>query len=129
MTRPRFAVRRPTRSAARVTCQVVRERDFRLVADRILDLSATGALVFPADPVLTGERVMLSFQGAAGRWIDAEATVARVVHGRRRGEHARALGLCFEVLDDESQAALSATLSSFVPVPPTARRERRFRLR
>ena len=99
MTRLRPKTRRVARRAARVPCQVVRERDFRLIADRVLDLSSGGVLVGPADPVLTGERVLVSFQGRAG-WIDAEAVVARVVHGRRDGEHTRALGLSFEELDE-----------------------------
>jgi hypothetical protein len=129
MTRTGVTARRPTRSSTRVECQVVREKDFRLVADRIVDLSATGVRVMPADPVLTGERVILSFRGSRGRWVDAEATVARVLHGRRRGEHTRGLGLSFDNLDVESRAALDAELSACVPVPPAGRRERRFRPR
>ena len=58
MTRLRPPTRRLPRLAARIACQVVRERDFRLVADRVLDLSSNGVLVGPADPVLTGERIM-----------------------------------------------------------------------
>src|SRR6187397_873062 len=50
------------RHAVQISCQVVRERDFRLVADTIVDLSTTGMLVTPADPVLTGERVIASFR-------------------------------------------------------------------
>lgn len=132
MTRTRPTVRRPTRPAranTRVECQVVRERDFRLVADRVVNLSGSGALVSPADPVLTGERVILSFRAPGGAYVDAEATVARVAHGRRRGEHTRSLGLHFERLDEESRRALSATLAASVPVPPGARHERRFRPR
>lgn len=104
-------------------------KDFRLIADRIVDLSSGGARVGPADPVLTGERVIVSFQSAHGAWIDAEATVARVVHGRRPGEHTRLLGLRFESLDAASRAALEATLRAAVPTAPGARRERRVRPR
>jgi len=123
LTRPHLG--RPARSLTRLICQVVRERDFRLVADRILDVSASGLLVAPADPVLTGEPVIVSFQGRSGAWVDAEARVARVVHGRRRGEHTRALGLCFEHLDTASRRALDEYLRHLVPVPPGARSERR----
>jgi hypothetical protein len=52
---------RSTRRTARVECQVVRLRDFQLVADRIENLSPNGMLVGPADPVLTGEPVIISF--------------------------------------------------------------------
>lgn len=124
MTRLRPPIRRLARHAARLTCQVVRERDFRLVADRVLDLAPGGLLVGPADPVLTGERVFVSFEVESG-WIDAEAVVARVVHGRRRGEHSRALGLSFESLDERSLLALEQTLRACVPVAPGQRAERR----
>lgn len=124
MTRIRPLTRRLPRRAARIVCQVVRERDFRLVADRVLDLSPNGALVGPSDPVLTGERVFLSFS-SGGDWIDAEAVVARVVHGRRGGEHSRSLGLCFEGLDPDARRTLERALRSCVPVPPGQRTERR----
>jgi hypothetical protein len=104
---------------------VVRERDFRLVADQIVDFSPGGALVGPADPVLTGERVFISFAGPDGRWVDAEDTVARVVHGRRHGEYTRLLGLSFESMDVASRRALSAALLASIPTPPGARCERR----
>lgn len=116
---------RPARYFAKVPCQVVRERDFRLVADCVVDLSPGGALVGPADPVLTGERLIVSFPGLRGAWIDAEAVVARVVHGRRAGEHKRSLGLCFERLDAESSQALAQLLSFHLPTAPGARHERR----
>jgi hypothetical protein len=124
MTRLRPPTRRLPRLAARIACQVVRERDFRLVADRVLDLSSNGVLVGPADPVLTGERVFVSFASSSG-WIDAEAVVARVVHGRRKGEHSRSLGLSFEGLDADSRGALERALRVCVPVPPGQRKERR----
>jgi hypothetical protein len=124
MTRLRPLFRRLARRAARLPCQVVRERDFRLVADQVLNLSSGGILVGPADPVLTGERVIVSFRGQAG-WVDAEAVVARVVHGRRNGEHSRSLGLCFDALDAASRQALESALQMCVPVPPGQRVERR----
>jgi hypothetical protein len=124
MTRFRQKNRRLARRAVRVPCQVVRERDFRLVADRVLDLSASGVLVGPADPVLTGERVIITFLSRTG-WVDAEAVVARVVHGRRNGEHSRSLGLRFEALDETSRQALDSGLRMYVPVPPGKRAERR----
>src|SRR5690242_12227451 len=59
------------RHAVHFACQVVRERDFRLVADEIVDLSTSGMLVAPADPVLTGERLIASFRLPDSLfWID-----------------------------------------------------------
>ena len=59
---PLKANRRSTRHSVGLVCQVVRERDFQLIADRIVNLSATGLMVSPADPALTGERLIVSFQ-------------------------------------------------------------------
>jgi hypothetical protein len=117
---------RHTRRLARLPCQVVRERDFRLVADTITNLSSTGLLVTPADPVLTGERLLVSFQvPGSSVWIDTEATVARVVHGRRPGEYSRALGLEFDPLPPTARLALQHALGRLAPVPPGARSGRR----
>jgi hypothetical protein len=121
----RFHGRGPRR-AARLACQLVRERDFRLVADRIVDLSAGGLMVGPADPVLTGERLILSFcLPGSGYWIDSEAVVARVVHGRRPGEYTRNLGLSFEGLSPFSRLMLERSLLWMPPVPPGPRPGRR----
>ena len=112
---------RPIRRTLNIACQVVRERDFRLVADRVVDLSINGMLVAPADPVLTGEKIIVSFPSPfSGRWIDAQATVTRVLHGRRPGEFRRALGLSFEVQDPESLAELQDCLRRIPPTPPGA---------
>jgi hypothetical protein len=101
----------------------VRERDFRLVADTVINLSRDGVLVAPAEAVLTGEKVVLSFASPAGAdWIDAEATVARVIHGRRPGEFQRCLGLSFDRLDESSRQALNRTLMFAPPSPPGAPR-------
>jgi hypothetical protein len=121
----RFHGRSPRR-AARLECQLVRERDFRLIADRIIDLSAGGLLVGPADPVLTGERLLLSFcVPGSSYWIDSEAVVTRVVHGRRPGEHSRGLGLAFEGLTPFARMMLERTLLRLPPVPPGVRPGRR----
>ncbi len=121
----RFHGRTPRR-AARIACQVVREHDFRLIADRIIDLSPGGLLVGPADPVLTGERLLISFRipGFAD-WIDGEALVARVVHGRRPGEYSRGLGLSFCDIHPLSRFKLERVLRHLPPVPPGARAGRR----
>lgn len=113
---------RALRCTARTTCQVVRLRDFSLVADRIENLSEQGLLVGPADPVLTGEPVIVSFRvpGLAD-FIDAEAIVARVVHGRRPGETRRALGLHIVDMDRLSRRLLGAFVRRLPPVPPDYR--------
>ncbi len=121
----RFNGRSPRR-AARLTCQLVRERDFRLIADRIVDLSPGGLLVGPADPVLTGERLLLSFcLPDSSYWIDGEAIVTRVLHGRRPGEYSRGLGLSLEDISPFARMMLERTVLKLPPVPPGGRPGRR----
>ena len=51
----RYIPRRPSRHAIRIPCQVVRPRDFKLIAESTLDLSELGMLAVPNRMVLTGE--------------------------------------------------------------------------
>ena len=114
------------RHAVNIPCQVVRERDFRLVADQIVDLSTSGMLVTPADPLLTGERVIASFRLPNSTfWIDVEATVARVAHGRRPSEHSRAIGLEFDPLPGLTELVMGTALQIAPPTPPRTRPGRR----
>jgi hypothetical protein len=114
------------RHSVYISCQVVRQRDFRLVGDTVVDLSTSGMLVTPADPVLTGERVIASFRLPGSTfWIDVEATVARVAHGRRPTEHTRAIGLEFDPMPALSQLVLAAALQAKPPAPPRMRPGRR----
>jgi hypothetical protein len=115
-----FAERRAARHMVRVDCQVVRERDFTLIARRTLDVSSAGMLVAADMEVLTGEPVIVSFRPPrTDRWIDAEATVCRVVHGRRPGDLGRALGLQFQRVEHGTVTALKAALRR---MPPTRSR-------
>jgi PilZ domain len=123
---PSPAQRRAPRHSVRLECQVVRERDFRLISDRIVNLSTTGLVVSPADPALTGERLLVSFRiPHSGQWVDAEATVARVVHGRRPGEHTRGLALELESVEEIPQMLLGRALRRCPPAPPGHRTGRR----
>jgi hypothetical protein len=127
MSRPALkSPRHASRHTVKIACQVVRERDFSLVADRVVDLSETGALVGPADPALTGERILVSFRIPRSTvWIDAEAVVTRVVHGRRPGEYSRALAIEFEDLDALPRFMLKEALRAVPPAPPKSAPGRR----
>jgi hypothetical protein len=119
-------LRRPTRHSLRIPCQVVRERDFQLIADRVENLSTWGMLVTPSDPVLTGERVFVSFQlPGTTTWIDVCATVTRVIHGRRPNETSRKLGLEFDDLGPYDRFRLRRCLMKRPPAPPGPRAGRR----
>jgi hypothetical protein len=118
--------RSSVRHAVQIPCQVVRERDFKLVGDRIISLSESGMVVTPADPVLTGDRLIASFRlPRSGAWIDVEATVTRVSHGRRRGEHTRSFALAFDELSLRSRRMLLHTLRHAPMSPPCPRPGRR----
>lgn len=111
---PRFSVRIP--------CQLVRLRDFRLVGRTIADLSEEGALVEATAPVLTGEPLLLSFRAPfSSRWVDADAVVARVIHGRRAGDLRRSFGVSFTDLAPEARRLLHEGLWG-LPHRRTARR-------
>ena len=117
--------RQALRRAVRFDCQVVRDRDFKLLGEWALDVSNDGMLVVSNADVLTGEDVIVSFKVPRSTlYVDAEATVARVVHGRRPSDrHRRALGLRFARLDDAALWAMRTGLRS-IPPPLPARRPR-----
>lgn len=111
--------RRTLRRAAAVDCQVVRERDFRLIGRRGVDLSPLGMQVVADEPVLTGEPLLVAFRlPDTDHWFDAEAIVARVMHGRRPGDPGRCLGLEFETLDGTLQRFLRCALQKIPPPLP-----------
>lgn len=123
---PSQPFRRTSRHSVKIECQVVRERDFRLIADRVMDLSTGGALVGPADPVLTGERILVSFRiPRSSLWVDTEATVTRVIHGRRPGEFSRCLAINFESLETLPRFMLEEALRVVPPAPPRSSAGRR----
>ena len=108
-------VRCAFRRFVRIDCQVVREHDFRLVGDLALDLSTKGMLVRARSRVLTGEELLVAFRPPrSNRWIDAQATVARVVHGRRPGDLGLAFGIEFHAMEDEHEGLLFEQLRGMI---------------
>lgn len=106
-----------SRRAIVLPCQAVREHDFKLVADRTLDVSAEGLLLPLRERILTGDSLIVSFQ-IPGMWIDAEATVARVIHGRRPADDGLAIGVMFDRLAPSARAALAGFLHGYrAPLP------------
>ena len=116
--------RHEVRRAVGVSCQVVRERDFRLVSDQGLDLSPDGMLVATDAELEVGESIILSFTAThLGLWFDTEASVARIVKGRRDGDRGTAVGHSFSTLDRVKRLILRGPLRR-VP-PPVPRRTQR----
>lgn len=105
----RTSRRGSSRREVTLPCQAVRENDFTLIADRSCDLSIEGMLLPLRRPALTGDALIVSFQ-IPGMWIDCEATVARIVHGRRPSDEGPAVGLRFERMPPAARAALDGFL-------------------
>ncbi len=110
------------RHDVRFECEVVRERDFKLIGKRAVDLSPHGMMVLLSNEVLTGEDVLVTFKSpGTDRYIDAEAKVARVVHGRRPGDFGRAIGLEFRKIDRLSMSYVHEGLRRVAPRAPGRR--------
>lgn len=116
--------RREVRRAISMTCQIVRERDFRLVSEKALDVSPDGMLVATDIELEPGENVFVSFRATElGLWFDTEARVARVIRGRRPGDRGRGVALRFSTLPRVKRLILRGHLRK-VP-PPIPRRAQR----
>ena len=112
-------VRRAFRRFVRLDCQIVRERDFRIVADLALDLSTNGMLVRAKERVLTGEELVVSFKPPrCNRWFDAAAVVARVIHGRRPGDTGPCLGIEFNNVEQADEWLLADHLRGMAAPDP-----------
>lgn len=116
--------RREVRRALSLSCHIVRERDFRLVAETALDLSSDGMRVSTEVDLEPGENVFVSFRATElGLWFDSEATVARVIHGRRPGDNGKAVGIHFSTMSRVKRFILRNHLRK-IP-PPVPRRTQR----
>lgn len=111
--------RRMVRRALRTECHAVAEDGFRFLGEQTLDLSECGVLLRSDREAEVGETVLLSLKVPGGRsWIDAEATIARIVRGQRTGDEGRAYGLRFEQIAPLDRAVLAGSLEGSPPPPP-----------
>jgi hypothetical protein len=116
--------RREIRRATPMACQIVRERDFRLVADTAVDISPDGMFVASDIDVDPSDRFIVSFQATElGLWFDTEAEVARVVRGRRTHDRGRGIALRFSTLSRVRRFILRGHLRR-IPPPLPARTQR-----
>ena len=115
----RASQRKTVRRAAQTVCQAVVAEGFSLVSERAIDLSIDGMLLASDHEPEVGTEVIVSFRApGTGIWLDAEATVARIVRGRRRSDPARGIGLRFRGLDSVSRAILDGSLAGRPPPVP-----------
>jgi hypothetical protein len=100
-------------------CEVVRARDYSLVGTHVVDLSARGMQLETDVSAITGEELLVLFRGPSGDWYDVDATVARVLHARRRRDARHAIGIAFDGLDPWRSILLCDSLKN-APVAPRA---------
>jgi hypothetical protein len=82
-----------------------------------------GMLVMAQERVLTGEPLIVAFRlPFSDHWFDTEATVTRVIHGRRPGDLGRSFGVTFESLDEGAQSFIHRALRAVPPPLPTRAR-------
>jgi len=111
--------RREVRHAFQISCQIVRERDFRLVAEKALDLSSDGMFVATEMDLEPGENVFVSFRATElGIWFDSEAKVARVIEGRRPNDTCRGVALRFSTMSNVKRFILKGHLRRVPPHLP-----------
>jgi hypothetical protein len=94
-----------------------------LVAQRVLDVSPRGMLIRCEHPVKLGELVHVNFR-APGRddlWLDAEAEIARIIHGERQRDPGYCAGLRFTLLDRVDRDELLTRLAGLPPPIPLRR--------
>ena len=77
----------------------------------------------PSRDAEPGDPLIVSFRATElGLWFDAEATVARVVHGRRPKDCGRCVGVAFTKLDPVARLILRSHLRRVAPPVPQRRR-------
>jgi hypothetical protein len=115
--------RRAMRRAVRTSCQAVSSAGFELIGERALDVSPRGMLVACDAPVALGEEVIVSLEipGREPFWLDAEAEIARIVYGYRRGDPGYCAGLRFTYLERGARNELLARLAGVPPPVPQRR--------
>lgn len=97
----------------RMSCQVVRERDFKLVATSVMNVSESGLLIDADVPVAYGEKIIVTFYSPAVKnWIDAEGTVTRVSHGPRWMARKQAFGVAFNAIDASSRKDIRRSMAA-----------------
>lgn len=112
--------RRVLRRAVRSRCQAVGIEGFRLLGERVLDLSPFGMMVAADAEARAGESVIISFEVPGERkWLDAEATVARVIEGWRPFDPGYAIGLRFTDISLDARLLLRDRLNGLPPPVPT----------
>jgi hypothetical protein len=116
--------RRSLRRAVQVPCSAISTGKYRELGSRVLDMSTRGMLVQCDDFVRLGESLMVMFRTPRGGvWLDAEAEVARIIHGWRTGDPGYCMGLRFTYMERPDRNELMCRLAGLPPPIPQRRRK------
>lgn len=106
-------------------CEVVSERDFRLLGEMTYDVSRDGVLLEAYDLAELDEPVIFSLRlPFSDDFLEGHGRVARIIRGLRETDEGPALGIAFTELEGVMSARLEAALRG-APPPVPARAQRR----
>lgn len=128
MSISRVPVRKTTRHLVRTRGQIVDLESFKLVGDRILDVSSQGVLVACDRGVIRGQQLLMSFRlPSSGLWFDAEGEIVRVIEGWREGDPGYAAGVRFTSFERRARLELGVDLRALPQAPMTRSPTQRLR--
>lgn len=117
MSQATSRIRRVTRRAIETPCIAVDRKGFKLVSQRVIDVSEEGMRLRADKPVPQGRTLRVTFRTPNGHWMTVDAVVKRVEHGRRDGERGVCLGLEYTRIDQRDE--LRKKLVGIPPPVPT----------
>ena len=111
--------RRSSRRTVRISCEVVRTRDYKLVGKSVIDLSEDGMQFAALRDVDVGEDVQVFFRvPRSDAYLFAEAKDRVAIAGQRPGDEGRAYAIRFGDVQEHAGRALRASLGRFPPTLP-----------
>lgn len=120
---PNFLVhennRAVSRRTVRLSCEVVRQRDYQLIGKRMVDFSTDGLQILAEDDALLHEDVEVFFRVPYSKiHLMAEGHVARVIRGKRAGDEGPSFGIALGGLHPDAMSALRGAQLRFPPTMP-----------
>jgi hypothetical protein len=100
-------------------CRAIDWRDFSLIGERLIDVSAEGCVLACDVGVEIGDELLVTFRMPwLGPHVLVTAEVTRVIEGLRAGDPGYCAGLHFLDLDRDERAELARRLAMLEPTAP-----------
>ncbi|HQY63417.1 MAG: PilZ domain-containing protein [Myxococcales bacterium] len=117
--------RRANRKLKSIPCQLIRHSDRQVFPEQTTDLSEAGMFIESDAGLVVGDTLTVSFQtGDLGLWVDAQATIVRLVRGRRREDRGGVgFGLRFDGLEAVKRLVVRGALRRARPPLPRRKRD------